>query len=155
MIQFTLKCAAGHSFDSWFQSADACDRLIAGGMTSCAICGTTQVEKALMAPHVARSSSPGAHPSAPDGAADSHPEPTLRDQPGTPAAQALAELRRRIERTSEYVGANFAREARDMHAGLTQDRPIHGEARPEEARKLLEEGVPVIPLPFVPRRKSN
>lgn len=140
MIQFTLKCAADHRFDSWFQSAAAFDKLLGAGMVSCPVCGTTRVEKAMMAPRV--------H------AARTTPE-TPPDTDTTPREQALAALRQKVEGSADYVGVNFAREARDMHDGLTPERSIYGEAKPEEARKLIEDGVPVAPLPFVPRRKSN
>jgi len=142
MIQFTLKCAADHRFDSWFQSAAAFDKLLGAGMVSCPVCGTTRVEKAMMAPRVQ--------------AARTTPETTPdTDTDTAPREQALAALRRKVEENSDYVGANFAREARDMHDGLSPERSIYGEAKPEEARKLIEDGVPVAPLPFVPRRKSN
>jgi hypothetical protein len=75
--------------------------------------------------------------------------------PADPRAEALAALRREIEANSEYVGLRFAAEARAMHAGDVPARPIHGEARAEEARALLAEGVPVAPLPFLPTRKAN
>ena len=67
----------------------------------------------------------------------------------------MARMRAEIEAKSEYVGVNFVTEARAMHAGTTPERAIYGEAKPEEARKLLEEGVPVMPLPFLPSRKAN
>jgi hypothetical protein len=67
----------------------------------------------------------------------------------------MAALRRHIESTSDYVGLNFAAEARRMHAGDAPERPIYGETRGDEARKLIEEGVPVAPLPFLPTRKTN
>jgi len=148
MIQFTLKCADGHRFDSWFQSAAAFDKLHAAGMVSCAICGNTQVEKAIMAPRVQASRSR-------DGIPDPKPQTAPEPPQATPAEQALAEFKRHVEANSEYVGVNFAREARDMHDGLTPERSIYGEAKPEDARKLIEEGIPVAPLPFVPGRKSN
>ncbi|MDT8328626.1 MAG: DUF1178 family protein, partial [Roseovarius sp.] len=134
MIQFSLKCDGDHRFDSWFQSAEAFEKLHARGMVTCAICGSGAVEKALMAPRVRASRAAVSDADAPqaDGGALS--------APAGPAEQALAELRRKIEENSEYVGGNFAREARDMHGGLAPQRAIYGEARPEEARKLLEEG---------------
>lgn len=141
MIQYALKCAEGHDFDSWFQSAEAFDKLSASGLISCAVCGGSQVEKAIMAPRV----------SAPREA----PLPGPLSQPASPAEQALAELRRKIEKTSDYVGTDFVSEARAMHAGEAPERSIHGEARLDEARKLLEDGVPVAPLPFLPNRKTN
>ena len=140
MIQFTLKCEADHRFDSWFQSAAAFDKLHDAGMVSCAVCGSTHVEKALMAP---RLQSGGPAPNAP------------AETDAVPREQALAALRRKVEENSDYVGMNFVREARDMHDGLTPERSIYGEAKPEEARKLIEDGVPVAPLPFIPGRKSN
>jgi hypothetical protein len=140
MIRYTLKCAQGHDFESWFQSAAAFDALQTGGHIACAICGEGKVEKALMAPAVAQLESPPR-------AALSHPQ--------TPAEAALAEMRRQIEANSEYVGLGFAAEARAMHEGDAPTRSIYGEARPDEARKLLEDGVPVAPLPFLPNRKAN
>lgn len=144
MIQFTLKCDRDHRFDSWFQSSAAFDKLKASGMVSCAVCGSTVVDKAMMAPRVAVSRD------APDS-----PATGALSTPRHPAEQALAELKKRIESESEYVGLNFASEARRIHAGDSPERPIYGEARPDEARKLIEDGVPVAPLPFVPGRKSN
>lgn len=145
MIQFTLKCAQGHRFDSWFQSAAAYDKLGAAGMVACAICGETRVEKALMAPRLGTARDP----------VETAPAPGPLSAPASPAEQALAELRRKIEANADYVGADFATEARAMHAGTSPERPIWGEARADEARRLIEDGVPVAPLPFVPARKTN
>ncbi|MEQ8290979.1 MAG: DUF1178 family protein [Roseovarius sp.] len=151
MIQYTLKCDKDHRFDSWFQSAAAFDKLQSAGMVACAICGSPHVEKALMAPSVrdSRHKSPQA-PVKPDA-----PRHRPLSAPATTAEQALAELKRHVEKNSEYVGLNFVREARQMHEGTAPERAIYGEAKPEEARKLLEDGVPVAPLPFLPNRKSN
>ncbi|MBK1636374.1 DUF1178 family protein [Rhodovulum adriaticum] len=145
MIRYTLSCADGHRFESWFQSADAFDKLHAAGMVACAVCGGTQVQKTLMAPSVATDT-----PAAP-----AEPDAPKLSTPASPAEQALAELKRKIEAHSDYVGPRFAQEARDMHAGLTPERAIHGEARLDEAKKLIEEGIPVAPLPFAPGRKTN
>jgi hypothetical protein len=141
MIKFTLKCKEDHRFDSWFQSSDAFDKLQNAKMVSCVVCGSTEVEKTLMAPQVRNSK-----------AADTVPALT---EASDPREQALAALRKQVEDNSEYVGMNFAREARDIHDGLSPERAIYGEAKPEEARKLIEDGVPVAPLPFVPGRKTN
>lgn len=145
MIQYALKCADGHSFDSWFQSSDAFDKLHAAGMVACAVCGSTEVEKSVMAPRV-QASRDKAQPDAPR---------RPLSEPASPAEQALAELRRRIEANSDYVGRNFAAEARAIHEGEAPARSIYGEARPDEARALIEDGIPVAPLPFRPQRKSN
>jgi len=143
MIQFSLKCPKDHRFDSWFQSAEAYDKLAAAGMVSCAVCGAEGVQKAPMAPRVASSR---------EGEA---PRARPLSQPRSAAEQAVAELRRRIEAGSEDVGRNFVREARAIHSGEAPERPIRGEARVDEARKLLEDGVPVMPLPFLNARKTN
>jgi len=146
VIEFTLKCDNGHRFESWFQSAASFEKLKAAGMVACSVCGSDAVEKALMAPSVVagRATPSPAEPRA----------KTLSD-PASPAEQALAELKKKIEANAEYVGTNFAREARQMHEGGAPERAIYGEAKPEEARKLMEDGVPVTPLPFRPNRKSN
>jgi hypothetical protein len=149
MIQFSLKCSNDHRFDSWFQSSDAYDKLERAGMVSCAICGVTSVSKAVMAPRVrpARDAAPVPAVSAPPAAAQT--------APADPAATALAALKAHIEAHSDYVGKDFAKEARAIHDGSAPDRAIYGEARPEDARRLIEDGVPIAPLPFIPRRKTN
>lgn len=149
MIQYALKCSEGHSFDSWFQSAAAFDKLQRAGMVACAVCGSAQVDKAIMAPSVRPARSAAAETASPAAA------PPPLSAPATPAEQALAELRKKVEDTSEYVGMSFAAEARAIHDGDAPERPIYGEAKPEEAKKLIEDGVPVAPLPFMPNRKTN
>ena len=131
MIRYALRCDREHRFESWFGTSGDFERLAAAGLLGCAVCGSTSVAKDLMAPSVA-------------GAAAA---PDLR-APASPAEQALAEFRRRIEATSEDVGRDFAAEARRIHEGLSPERPIVGEARPAEARALIEEGIPVAPLPW-------
>lgn len=145
MIQYSLKCVEGHQFDSWFQSAVAFDKLQAAGHVSCAVCGSDEVAKALMAPRVSHGEKP-AQPETPQGPLSA---------PAHPAEQALARLRAHVEANSDYVGSRFAQEARAMHLGEAPERPIWGEARQEEARALIEDGIPVAPLPFTPTRKSN
>ena len=148
MIRYTLSCGKGHGFESWFQNADAFDTLARAGQLACPVCGDGAVEKGLMAPAVA----PARKAVAAGAAAAGRPDLTA---PASELEQALAELRRRVEAGSEYVGMNFVAEARAMHEGDAPERSIYGEARPEEARKLLEDGVPVAPLPFLPGRKAN
>lgn len=143
MIQYSLKCENDHSFDSWFASADAYDKLADNGMVSCAVCGSTKVGKAIMAPRVRTTK--GKEAPAP---------PTLPTEKSA-AEQAMAEMRAQVEQNSEYVGTNFATEARSMHLGDAPERAIYGEAKPEEAKSLIEDGIPVTPLPFMPTRKSN
>ena len=148
MIKYSLICAEGHRFDRWFASAGAYETLRASGMVGCAVCGSPQVEKAMMAPTVKPSDTKAAEPPEPA-------DPRPLSAPASPAEQALAELRKRIETESDYVGRDFAREARAIHEGEAPRRSIHGEADAQEARSLIEDGVPVAPLPFAPRRKTN
>ena len=147
MIQFSLKCENDHRFDSWFQSGAAFDKLHAAGLVNCAVCGSSTVSKAMMAPRVSVSDEPEKQAKPPA-------KPKL-SAPASPAEQALAELKSFVEKNSDYVGKDFATEARAIHEGESPARPIWGEARGDEAKKLVEDGVPVAPLPFTPTRKSN
>ena len=142
MIRYSLRCSSAHDFDSWFPSAAAFDRLLEAGHVTCPICGADKVEKSLMAPAVVADRKAA--------------EPTSPLQgPQTEIEAALAEMRRQIEANSDYVGVNFVSEARKMHAGEIDERSIYGEARPEEARALIEDGIKIAPLPFMPARKTN
>lgn len=147
MIRYTLKCDREHRFDSWFQSAHAFERLADGQMINCSICGSGKVEKAVMSPGVTPARN--AAKSAPE-----KPDHRKLSEPASPAEQALADLRAKIEATSENVGRDFAREARAIHDGESPDRAIIGEAAPHEARALLEDGIPVAPLPWYFRRSN-
>lgn len=161
MIRYDLKCRDGHGFEAWFASSAAFDEQKAGGFVSCAVCGSGEVEKSLMAPGVAQRSGGAVDRAAakePDGAdapaADASPTnaPMLSGPLPPEVSRQLAALRKEIEAKSDYVGAAFATEARRMHLGETEARSIHGQASGEEAKALLEEGVPVAPLPFSVRR---
>ncbi|MDN5786453.1 DUF1178 family protein [Pseudorhodobacter sp.] len=145
MIRYSLKCAADHGFDSWFQSAAAFDVLSKAGHVTCPECDSDQISKTLMAPAVSSTRNPGAV-----GAAQG-----ALTTPANAQEKALAALRAEVEANSDYVGKSFVTEARKMHEGTATPRAIHGEARLEDARKLLSEGVPVMPLPFMPPRKAN
>ncbi len=155
MIRYSLTCTQSHPFDSWFQSAAAYDTLARSGQVTCPVCGSKDVEKVLMAPAVrpARAAAAAADTVPALQGGENSQAPLSRPQ--TEQEQALAMLRAQVEANSEYVGVNFVAEARKMHAGDIPERSIYGEAKPEEAKKLLEEGVPLAPLPFMPRRKAN
>lgn len=150
MIRYDLKCAEGHTFDSWFQSSSAYDKLAAAGMVSCVICGGTKVEKAIMAPRVSTSDKA---PVAPAAEPTEAPAPKLTQNSDT--EKMLAEMRKHIEKNATYVGGNFAAEARAQHLGDAPERAIYGEAKPEDVKKLIEDDVPVAPLPFTPTRKTS
>jgi len=141
MIRYALNCDQNHQFESWFQSAAAFEKLHNAGLVACAVCGSAKIEKLLMAPAVRPART----------AAVVRP---LGDATG-PAERALAAMRRHVEENSEYVGMNFATEARAIHDGDSPERAIYGEARVGEARRLIEDGVPVAPLPFLPTRKAH
>ncbi|MFM7655141.1 MAG: DUF1178 family protein [Paracoccaceae bacterium] len=141
MIRYDLKCAKGHEFDGWFKSAEAFDSLSRAGHVSCTICGSPEVDKSIMAPAVRPARTAGERPKL--------------QEPQNDVEAALAEMRRKIEENSDYVGLNFAAEARAMHEGKIDPRAIHGEAKANEARALLEDGIPVAPLPFLPKRQAN
>ncbi len=135
MVRYSLSCADGHAFESWFPSATAFDDLAARGLLACAECGSASVEKALMAPAVATREALTA--------------------PRDPREAMLAALRRHVEENSDYVGPGFAAEARRIHEGEAPERNIWGEASPTEAKALLEDGIPVAPLPFIPKSRAN
>ncbi|MGR3756777.1 MAG: DUF1178 family protein [Tranquillimonas sp.] len=140
MIRYALKCPEGHAFDSWFQSAAAYDKLRGAGHVLCPSCGSAEIDKALMAPEVRPARQRSAAP---------------LGEPASEAERKLAALRRKVEAESEYVGLSFAAEARAIHEGDAPERSIYGEAKAEDARRLIEDGVPVAPLPFRPANKSN
>ncbi|SEW24431.1 hypothetical protein SAMN05444851_2410 [Aliiroseovarius sediminilitoris] len=150
MIRYALKCDQNHMFESWFQNAAAYDGLRAAGHVTCPECGSAKVEKSLMAPKVRPARSVATAPVAANPAT-----PTTLAAPSSEIEAEIARLRARVEAESEYVGGSFAREARAMHLGDAPERSIYGEAKLADARELLEDGVPVMPLPFTPTRKSN
>ncbi|MCF2869826.1 DUF1178 family protein [Octadecabacter sp. G9-8] len=138
MIRYTLICDQDHRFESWFQSSDAFDALAQSGHLACAICGSSDVKRAMMAPSVPAKGN----------------KVDLKT-PQSDAETALAKLRADVEANSDDVGLSFAQEARKMHDGDVPERPIHGTAKLEEAKKLIDDGIPVAPLPFMPKRKAN
>ena len=152
MIRFTLQCPKGHRFESWFRDSGAFEALSNSGGLACPDCGSAEITKSLMTPQVrpARSATdlPAETP-----APAKPPAPALAA--GSDRERALAALKARVEAEADYVGMGFVREARAMHAGDAPERPIYGEAKPAEAMALIEDGVPVTPLPFVPTRKVN
>ena len=154
MIRYDLKCSEGHVFEAWFASSAAFDEQAERGLVACAICGTTKVEKALMAPRVPAKSNRKADASAPAPASQPDGQPMMSAPVPPEMAEKLAELRKTVEANSDYVGKDFASEARKIHLGESEARSIYGEASGEEAKSLMEDGVPVAPLPFMPKRNG-
>ena len=160
MIHYNLRCKKGHAFESWFQSSSAYESQEKRKLVSCPLCGATDVERAIMAPRIARKkgrenvpAEPMSAPAAPAPAAEviapSSPTPLLMTQERELRAK-LKELRDHIVKNADNVGERFPNEARKMHYGDIEHRPIYGEASPDEAKALIEEGVEVMPLPTLP-----
>ncbi|MEO9650589.1 MAG: DUF1178 family protein [Roseobacter sp.] len=141
MIKYALKCQDGHQSESWFQSASAFDLLQKSGHLTCAICGSNRVEKAIMTPRVSTTSE--------------KPEPVHLTEPQSDTEKALTKMRKHVEENADYVGERFADEARSMYLGTSPERAVYGEANPSEAKALIDDGIPVLPLPFLPNRKAN
>ena len=156
MIVFDLACAgAGHVFEAWFGSTGDYEAQQARGLVSCPICGDAAVSKAVMAPNVSPKGNSG--PPAP-----ARPVPLAKPAADMPTPEALkglmtklAEAQRRALADSNYVGHRFADEARAIHHGETDHRPIHGVATPKEAQRLVEDGIDIAPLPFPVRPPST
>lgn len=151
MIQFTLKCDQDHRFESWFKSAAAFDDLARAGHLSCSVCGSSNVIKGIMAPRVTTTKQ--ATPRAAD-APEQAALPVL-SEPQNDVEKAISALRQKIEASSDYVGSDFVKQARAMHAGEAPERSIYGEARLDQAKALIDEGVPLMPLPFRPKRSTQ
>ena len=153
MIRYALKCENDHQFESWFQSATAFDTLAAANHLSCIICGSEQVVKAVMAPKIQKSDAPQATEVV-EAQKDEAPA-AVASTPPPEVEQALKAIRKKVESEADYVGDNFAQQARGMHLGDQPQRAIYGEANAEQAKSLIEDGIPVLPLPFRPKRKLS
>jgi hypothetical protein len=160
MIRYTLRCEREHTFESWFQDSAAYDSQVKRRLVSCPVCDSVKVEKAIMAPRIVGKKGreraepvPAPAPTAPAVDAPVAPAPGA-----TPLMMAqerelrakLKELRDHIVKNADNVGEKFPNEARKMHYGEIEHRPIYGEASPEEAKSLIDEGVEVSPLPVLP-----
>jgi hypothetical protein len=141
MILYELRCDAGHGFEAWFRNSGTYDAQVAAGEVNCPVCGSATVEKALMAPAIAKRSGG-------DGTAR-RTHTTMAD-----ARRELEALRQKIEENCEYVGDRFADEARKIHYEEAAHRDIYGEATETEARELEEEGIGVARIPWVSRTDS-
>ena len=141
MILYALACEHGHAFEGWFGSSADYDDQAARGLLACPVCGSRAVAKQIMAPAVVGAKKRG-EPASPDG------------QRRRMMMEAMAEVRRHVEDNFDYVGDAFAREARAIHEGKSENRGIYGEATPTEVKGLVEDGVPVAPLPPAPKKSE-
>lgn len=144
MILFDLQCSKGHRFESWFRDGSAYDALASKRRIACPLCGDRKVEKAPMAPRIGKSRTAQADQQV------AMPSKTVMGE----HLKALRELRRKIEASCDYVGEEFAEEARKIHYGETDPRGIYGETSREEAESLLEEGIEFARVPWVPSENS-
>ena len=135
MIKYALQCAAGHRFEGWFANMADYDGQAAAGALRCPVCDSASVEKALMAPNLATGR-------ARDAAADEKLAAFKRG-----LNDAARKVRDHVHANAEGVGRAFPEEARKIHYGEAEDRPIYGEATPKEAAELAEEGVAIAPVP--------
>ena len=153
MIHYNLRCKRGHAFESWFQSSSAYEDQEKRKLVNCPVCGSTEVERAIMAPQIGRKKQDGTAPPQPEAVSTEAPSvastPLMMAQERELRAK-LKELRDHIVKNADNVGDRFPTEARKMHYGDIEHRPIYGEASPEEARNLIDEGVEVTPLPVLP-----
>jgi hypothetical protein len=149
MIHYQLQCQAGHGFDSWFKDSATFERQAQGGLLSCPACGDTQVTRALMAPSLARSREPA--PPAPLPARSGKRAAVAGAGMPDQVRAVLQRIREEVERSCDYVGADFAEEARRIHNGESERRGIYGETTPDEAAALAEDGVEFASVPWLPR----
>ncbi len=146
MIRYALICQAGHEFDSWFRSYTDYDGQRAQALVACPVCGSTAIEKRIMAPSLARTDEGPAHEDKTPVAMMSPEEKEFRKK--------LRELREHVTKNADYVGEKFPQLARQMHEEEIEKRSIYGEAKPAEVRALLDEGVEVQPLPILPEERN-
>ena len=141
MIRYALTCDHGHDFEGWFGASGDYDDQQARGLLECPVCASKDVRKQIMAPAI------------------SGTKRTARDvapaQMQAMMMEAAGRIRRHVEETFDDVGDAFASEARAIHEGRAEDRGIYGQATPKEVRDLVEDGVPVAPLPGEPPKKTE
>ncbi|PCI64053.1 MAG: hypothetical protein COB37_02525 [Kordiimonadales bacterium] len=156
MIVFDLKCDADHHFEAWFQSSTAYEDQLAVGQVTCPYCDSAAITKAPMAPNIATKSNMRS---------ESQPVETSSVLSGTgdeklaalakEANEVFARLKQHVEANCDYVGDNFADEARKIHYGESEERGIYGESTREETVELIEEGIDIMPLPGTPVRGND
>jgi hypothetical protein len=164
MIRYALVCERKHTFESWFANSAAFDKQVKRGLVSCPVCGSDEVEKAIMAPQIARNdrrtsvepaseSPPGEAADAP-APVDDKAQVAMMSPREKEFRKKLKELREHVTKNADYVGPKFPEEARKMHYGEIEHRSIYGEASPQEAKDLSEEGIEFHPLPILPDERN-
>jgi hypothetical protein len=164
MIRYALACAKGHAFESWFPNSAAYDKQRRRGLVSCPVCGDIKVDKAIMSPRLSGATKRGRAALPPAEAPASEAPVATRADAKSPVAimspqerefrQKLTELRAHLTKNADYVGQKFPDEARKMHYGDIDHRSIYGEASPQDAKELHEEGIEFHPLPVLPDERN-
>lgn len=154
MIRYSLLCEAGHGFESWFRASDDYDKQRKRGLVTCPACGSAEIEKQIMKPSVART----------DKGKTRNPQPVRPGGESAPVTMMspqeeflrgkLKELREHVTKNADYVGEKFPEVARQMHYEEVERRSIYGEAKPDEVKELIDEGVEVHPLPMLPEDRN-
>jgi hypothetical protein len=166
MIRYTLACDQGHTFESWFQNSASYDKQVKRSLVTCPACGSAKVDKTIMAPQLAGTKKRGAKakrgeaglpmpegPASPPGAEAPTPVAMVSPQERE-FRKKLKELREHLTQNADYVGQKFPEEARKMHYGETDHRSIYGEATPDQAKELHDEGIEFHPLPVLPDERN-
>jgi hypothetical protein len=143
MIQFRLQCEQSHEFDAWFNNSESFDKQSSAGLLDCPVCGSSRISKSLMAPNLGRTKK---------GDADSDSVKAVAH--AAQMRQQLAEIREKVEENCDYVGGEFAEEARKIHYGEADARGIYGETSTDEADALRDEGVPFESVPWLPKENA-
>ena len=162
MIRYSLVCDQKHDFEIWFKNSADYDKQAKRGLVTCPACGTAKVEKALMTPSLGRGSRKGASAPMPDMPPESASATPAENKTSVAMVSPqekefrakLKELRDHLTKNADNVGGKFPEEARKMHYGEIEHRSIYGEASPQEAKELLEEGVELHPLPVLPDERN-
>jgi len=154
MIKYRLRCANDHAFESWFKDSATYERQEKRKLLECPVCGNPKIERAIMAPNVGRKGNAKTEmvPAVSDTAAAPN-VPAVVPPPAMPPEmrKMLLELRQQVEKNCDYVGDQFADEARKIHYGETDKRGIYGETTDEEAAALADEGIEFGKLPWLPK----
>lgn len=160
MIHYQLYCGRGHEFDGWFANSTAFEDQLGLGLVACPFCNDKQVQRALMAPAIGRKSNRDREIAIEPPLSQTSPAPvassvTAPDESQIlQMAETLQQIRSEIEKTCDYVGEDFAEEARKIHYGEVDARGIYGEATLNEAQELVEEGIAISALPWTPKTQS-
>lgn len=152
MIRYALVCDNAHDFESWFATSASFEEQSRRGLVTCPVCDSGKVQRAIMAPNVARTDR-GARAPEPAGEAAPAAAPApvaLMGEKEVAFREMLVALHKHVAENAEHVGPRFAEEALKIHHGEADSRAIYGEATPEDARQLYDEGVEFMPLPGLP-----